>query len=197
MPTYLVAITVGRFGNADRRWQRAFHSGFLRPKVSSSRQPTRWRVTRKVDAVLHRVFRGAYSLPKLDQLAVPGIRDGAMEDWGLISYSEDAILFNPARSSFDVQRNVFNIVAHEIAHQWFGNLVTAASWEEIWLNEAFATWMEIKASAHFNPGWHERLRRRPWLDQTMTLRLRPGDTRDSRRAVSESQSIRCLRLDYV
>jgi aminopeptidase N len=101
-----------------------------------------------------------------------------MEDWGLISYSEDAILFNPARSSFAARRYVFNTVTHEIAHQWFGNLVTAASWEEIWLNEAFANWMETKASERFNPTWHERLRRRPWLDQTMT-----GDAGPATRAI--------------
>ncbi len=135
-------------------------------------------ITKKLLPYFTDYFGIRYSLPKLDQLAVPGIRDGAMEDWGLISYSEDTILFDPARSSFNAQRHVFNIVAHEIAHQWFGNLVTAASWEEIWLNEAFATWMEIKASEHFNPQWNERLRRRRWLDQTMT-----GDAGEATRAI--------------
>ena len=97
------------------------------------------------DAVLHRVFRGALLAAETRSDRDARIREGAMEDWGLISYSENAILFDPARSH-STRRNVFNIVAHEIAHQWFGNLVTAASWDEIWLNEAFATWMENKAS---------------------------------------------------
>ncbi len=168
MPTYLVAIAVGRF--ATSKGEAAGIPLRIFTAEGKQRQAAyAMTVTKKVVPYFTAYFGLRYSLPKLDQLAVPGIRDGAMEDWGLISYSEDTILFNPARSSFDVQRNVFNIVAHEIAHQWFGNLVTAASWEEIWLNEAFATWMEIKASERFNPGWHERLRRRPWLDQTMTL----------------------------
>ena len=92
-----------------------------------------------------------------------------MEDWGLISYSENSVLFDPARSSPETERGVFNTVAHEIAHQWFGNLVTAASWDEIWLNEAFATWMADKGMARFNPLWRTDLERRFPLDRTMEI----------------------------
>jgi len=177
MPTYLVAVTVGRFatvkGEAAGIPLQIFTAAGKQDQAAYAMA-----VTKKVVPFFTEYFGLRYSLPKLDQLAVPGIRRGAMEDWGLISYSEGAILFNPARSSFDTRRNVFNIVAHEIAHQWFGNLVTAASWEEIWLNEAFATWMETKASERFSPQWRERLRRRPRLDQTMT-----GDAGSATRAI--------------
>lgn len=177
MPTYLVAITVGRFATV-----RGETAGIpLRIFTAEGKQEQAayaMAITKRLVPYFTDYFGVPYSLPKLDQLAVPGTRDGAMEDWGLISYSEDAILFNPARSSFNAQRQVFNIVAHEIAHQWFGNLVTAAAWEEIWLNEAFATWMETKASEHFNPLWHERLRRRRWLDQTMA-----GDAGEATHAI--------------
>ncbi len=177
MPTYLVAITVGRL--AEVKGETAgVPLRILTAEGKQAQAKYAMAITKKLVPYFTDYFGVRYSLPKLDQLAVPGIRDGAMEDWGLISYSEDAILFDPARSSFKSQRYVFNVVAHEIAHQWFGNLVTAASWEEIWLNEAFATWMEIKASEHFNPQWNERLRRRRWLDQTMT-----GDAGEATRAI--------------
>jgi aminopeptidase N len=108
-----------------------------------------------------------YALPKLDLLAVPSNRRGAMEDWGLISFAESALLFDPATSDTQTHRRIFSIVAHEVAHQWFGNLVTAASWEEIWLNEAFATWLEEKATDRFNPDWQVPLRRRLDIEDAM------------------------------
>lgn len=118
-------------------------------------------------------FGQPYHLPKLDQLAVPGVREGAMEDWGLVSYEESALLFDPARAGANEQRWIFSIVAHELGHQWFGNLVTAASWNEIWLNEAFATWLAEKATAHFNPGWQVPLIRR--LELEAVLQRDAGD----------------------
>ena len=177
MPAYLVAITVGRFAKVNGE-AAGIPLRILTAEGKQDQATYAMAITKQLVPYFTDYFGVRYSLPKLDQLAVPGVRDGAMEDWGLISYSEDTILFNPARSSFNAQRNVFNVVAHEIAHQWFGNLVTAASWEEIWLNEAFANWMETKASEHFNPRWNERLRRRRWLDQTMT-----GDAGDATRAI--------------
>lgn len=123
--------------------------------------------TQKLLPYYNDYFGVPYALPKLDQLAVPSARDGAMEDWGLISYAESALLFDPASSNSQTRRGIFGIIAHEVAHQWFGDLVTAASWEEIWLNEAFATWMEEKASEHFNPDWQVNLRRRVSLDEAM------------------------------
>lgn len=180
MPTYLVALTVGRF--AALKGEAAGVPLHIYTAPGKQHQAAyAMEVTKKVVPFFTEYFGVPYSLPKLDQLAVPGIRDGAMEDWGLISYSEDALLFDPTRSGFNARREVFNMVAHEVAHQWFGNLVTAASWEEIWLNEAFANWMEAKASERFNSEWHERLRRRPWLDRTMT-----GDSGSATRAIRAS-----------
>ena len=101
------------------------------------------------------------------QLGVPANRAGAMEDWGLVSYSEGLLLYDPARSAPGQQRLVYEIVAHEIAHMWFGNLVTHASWEEIWLNEAFATWIAIKLTDRFNPQWHVALGKRAELEPVL------------------------------
>jgi aminopeptidase N len=84
------------------------------------------RVSQQVVPFYGVYFGVPYALPKLDQLAVPSVRQGAMEDWGLISYSEDSLLFDPTQSSPYTERTVYRVVAHEISHQWFGNLVTAA-----------------------------------------------------------------------
>jgi aminopeptidase N len=109
-----------------------------------------------------------YALPRLDKLAVPSTRRVAMEDWGLISYPESALLVNPATTPAQ-RRWIYELIAHEIAHQWFGNLVSAASWSEIWLSEAFATWMARKATHRFNPDWHTALNTRSAIEQTMAL----------------------------
>ena len=167
MPTYLVALSVGRFdtlaGRAAGVPLRILTAPGKRAQASYA-----MRVTQQVVPFYSAYFGVPYALPKLDQQAVPSVRNGAMEDWGLISYAEDDLLFDPAKSSPRTQRGVFNTVAHEIAHQWFGNLVTAASWEEIWLNEAFATWMADKAGARFNPAWHTELEQRFPIDRTLS-----------------------------
>ena len=92
---------------------------------------------------------------------------------------------------------MYATVAHEIAHQWFGNLVTAASWDEIWLNEAFATWMAVKATDRFNPAWKVPLRTRQPIDEAMKLDAGAA-TRAIRSArYSESGGVRRFRLDHL
>ena len=166
MPSYLLAMAVGQFdvlsGEADGVPLRIFTAPGKRAQASYAME-----VTQQVLPWLSRYFGQPYALPKLDQLAVPSVRSGAMEDWGLVSYSETELLFDPARNSPAEQQVVFNTLAHELAHQWFGNLVTAASWEEIWLNEAFATWLADKLTVQFNPGWQVPLQQRLPLDLTM------------------------------
>jgi aminopeptidase N len=98
-------------------------------------------------------FGLAYPLPKLDLIAVPGGFGGAMENWGGITFFESRLLFDPATSASDAQRGIFNIIAHEMAHQWFGDLVTMAWWDNIWLNEGFASWMQAKAAEALHPDW--------------------------------------------
>jgi aminopeptidase N len=98
-------------------------------------------------------FGVAYPLPKLDQIAIPGGFGGAMENWGGITYYESALLFDPQKSSATTQQRIYEVIAHETAHQWFGDLVTMAWWDNLWLNEGFASWMGSKCAAHFNPQW--------------------------------------------
>jgi aminopeptidase N len=102
-------------------------------------------------------FGVKYPLPKLDLIAVPGGFGGAMENWGGITFFESRLLFDPATNPDSARRGIFGIIAHEMAHQWFGDLVTMAWWDNLWLNEGFATWMATKASEQFYPQWQSWL----------------------------------------
>jgi aminopeptidase N len=98
-------------------------------------------------------FGVKYPLPKLDLIALPGGIGGAMENWGAITFFESRLLFDPATNSPEARRGIFIVLAHEMAHQWFGNLVTMGWWDNLWLNEGFATWMQAKAAQHIYPQW--------------------------------------------
>jgi len=104
-------------------------------------------------------FGVPYPLPKLDQIAIPGGFGGAMENWGGITYYESALLFDPKSSSIETKQTIYEVIAHEMAHMWFGDLVTMAWWDNLWLNEGFASWMGNKCAAHFNPLWEVWLSR--------------------------------------
>jgi aminopeptidase N len=105
----------------------------------------------------NRYFQVAYPLPKLDLVAAPGSIGGAMENWGAIFYSQDALLIDPKISTRSDEERVFAIVAHEMSHQWFGDLVTMEWWDNLWLNEGFARWMELKAMRDIHPEWKSDL----------------------------------------
>ncbi|MEY2488696.1 MAG: hypothetical protein QOC70_638 [Verrucomicrobiota bacterium] len=94
-----------------------------------------------------------YPLPKLDHIAVPGGFGGAMENWGGITYYESRLLFDQEKSSAETKQGIYEVIAHETAHMWFGDLVTMAWWDNLWLNEGFASWMGTKCTAKFNPDW--------------------------------------------
>ena len=166
MPSYLLALAVGRFdmleGEVDGLPLRIL-------TVPGKREQARYAMeqTRRLVPYFTTLFGQPYALPKLDQLAVPGTREGGMEDWGLVSYAEELLLFDPLRGTPERQRSIFTLLAHEISHQWFGNLVSVASWQEIWLNEAFATWMERKAAMQLQPQWHGATRRRAEIEREM------------------------------
>ena len=121
-------------------------------------------------------FGTPYPLPKLDLIAGPGRSQffSAMENWGAIFYFDYAILIDPKLSTEADRQNVFVTVAHEVSHQWFGNLVTMSWWDDLWLNESFASWMENKSTDHFHPEWNIWLSTQAGQQAAMRLDSRAG-----------------------
>ncbi len=101
-------------------------------------------------------FGVKYPLPKLDNIAAPGRSQffSAMENWGAIFTFEHTLLLDPAIANVSDRQRIFSVAAHEIAHQWFGNLVTMAWWDDLWLNEGFATWMAARTTQKLHPEWN-------------------------------------------
>jgi len=103
-------------------------------------------------------FGVPYAFGKLDQVGLPEFEAGAMENAGLVTYREVALLLDPQTASLAQKKRVAEVITHELAHQWFGNWVTMTWWDDLWLNEAFATWMAFKIVDAWNPAW------RVWLE---------------------------------
>ncbi len=121
-------------------------------------------------------FGTPYPLPKLDMVAGAGgsVTFGAMENWGAIFYFERDLLIDPALATEEDRHRVFETVAHEVAHQWFGDLVTMAWWDDLWLNEGFATWMEVKATQALHPEWQGWARMADERQRAMDIDARQG-----------------------
>ena len=156
MSTYLVAMIVGDFAC------RSGHSDGTDIRICST--PDKQNLTTfALEAAEHQLkffndyFGIKYPFGKLDIIAVPDFAAGAMENAGAITFRERLLLIDPERSSVNVRKSVASIISHEIAHQWFGNLVTMKWWDDIWLNEGFATWLANKPLAEWRPEWQVSL----------------------------------------
>jgi aminopeptidase N len=121
-------------------------------------------------------FGTPFPLPKLDLIAGPGssVTFGAMENWGAIFSWESEMLVDPRIASEGDRQRAYIVAAHEMAHQWFGDLVTMQWWDDLWLNEGFASWMENKVTDQFHPEWHIWLQALENQQETMALDAREG-----------------------
>jgi aminopeptidase N len=157
MPSYLVVLVAGELSRMSAR-QDGVDIGVVTTPDKQRAAEFPLAATKGLLHYYNNYFGVPYPLAKLDQIAIPGGFNGAMENWGGIVYNESALLYDPATSPEGVKKGTFSVNAHEVAHQWFGNLVTMAWWDNLWLNEGFASWMAAKATDHFHPEW------RPYLD---------------------------------
>ena len=157
MSTYLVALAVANLGSESVRIDGT--------QVTFYATPDRVTLTGYAKEVmtaclprLNEYFGLHYPAPKLDLVGVPDFAMGAMENWGAIFFRENRLLVESSKASAMTLRAVANVVTHEVVHQWFGNLVTMWWWDDLWLNESFATWLACKIVDDWRPDW------RSWVD---------------------------------
>jgi len=156
LPSYLVALAVGPFDIVDggTAGKNRTPLRYLTPKGRGSETRHAREATPKILEALEDYFGMPYPFEKLDSVALPGNYSfGAMENVGLVTYGVSLILATPAQDTPRFRRTYAGIAAHEIAHMWFGNFVTLAWWDDIWLNESFASWIGGKTVFRLNPEW--------------------------------------------
>ena len=146
MSTYLLAFIVGKFHHRETTTKQgikvtAYCARHQNPDTLDFANPTAARCLE----YYHELFQTPYPLPKLDQVALPDFEAGAMENWGLVTYRESCLLADHTATAASKQF-IALVIAHELAHQWFGNLVTMTWWDDLWLNEAFASVLSIMPS---------------------------------------------------
>ncbi len=152
MSTYLLYLGIGEFGflegHRDNILIRAVGVAGKEKHGAFAIE-----VAKKCLNYYEKYFGVPYPLPKLDLIAVPDFAMGAMENWGAIAFRETAMLYYEGETSQSLKQRVVEVVAHEIAHMWFGNLVTMKWWDDLWLNESFATFMSYKILDRYWPEW--------------------------------------------
>jgi aminopeptidase N len=158
MSSYLLFLAVGEF---DRITTTSAGTEIGVVTKRGDGEKGRWALAGSAQVVpwFNDYFGTPYPLPKLDNVAGPGSSQffGAMENWGAIFSFESILLVDPAITTEATKQRIFETAAHEIAHQWFGNLVTMSWWDDLWLNEGFASWMATKATTALHPEWDPEL----------------------------------------
>ncbi|NXJ20581.1 AMPN Aminopeptidase, partial [Dicrurus megarhynchus] len=155
MSTYLLAFIVSQFTNVENASGKTLIRIWGRPTAINEGQGNyALNVTGPILSFFEAHYNTAYPLPKSDQVGLPDFNAGAMENWGLVTYRENSLLFDAAYSSIGNKERVVTVIAHELAHQWFGNLVTLRWWNDLWLNEGFASYVEYLGADSAEPSWN-------------------------------------------
>lgn len=159
MSTYLLAFVVGELQKKTAKTKNGVEvTVWATPAQPASSLDFPLDIAVRAIEFYDDYFDTAYPLPKSDHVALPDFASGAMENWGLITYREIALLAEPQTTSIASRHYIATVVCHELAHQWFGNLVTMQWWNDLWLNESFATLMEYISVDALHPEWNI------WLD---------------------------------
>ncbi|HZV37802.1 MAG TPA: M1 family metallopeptidase [Pseudoxanthomonas sp.] len=155
MSTYLLFFGLGEFERATLKADGGTEVGVITPKGKVDQAKLGLEAGRDVLKEYNDYFGVPYPLPKLDNIAAPGRSQffSAMENWGAIFTFENTLLLDPSIATVTDQQRIFGVAAHEIAHQWFGDLVTMQWWDDLWLNEGFASWMADRTTDKLHPEW--------------------------------------------
>ncbi|CAL9697081.1 unnamed protein product [Knipowitschia caucasica] len=154
MSTYLLAYIVSDYDNVNTTIDNVMIRIFARKSaILAGQGDYALNITGPILKYFEEYYNSSYPLPKSDQIALPDFNAGAMENWGLITYRETALLYDSSFSSNGNKERIATIIAHELAHMWFGNLVTLRWWNDLWLNEGFASYVEYLGADAVEKDW--------------------------------------------
>jgi len=154
MSTYLLAFCIGEFEFISGQTKEGTIARIMCCPGSISKMTYALTCCIKSLEFYNDFFGIPYPLPKVDMIAIPDFSAGAMENWGLVTYREVALLCDEKKVSAIQKQRICTVITHELAHQWFGNLVTMEWWDDLWLNEGFANWMQNFAADAIHPEWN-------------------------------------------
>jgi len=154
MSTYLLAFCIGEFEFISGQTKGGVVARVFACPGNIAKCGYALRCSIRALDFYNEFFGIPYPLPKVDMIAIPDFSAGAMENWGLVTYREVALLCDEKTVSATQKQRICSVITHELAHQWFGNLVTMQWWDDLWLNEGFANWMQTFAADKLHPEWH-------------------------------------------
>ncbi|CCK84796.1 Aminopeptidase N [Lactobacillus equicursoris DSM 19284 = JCM 14600 = CIP 110162] len=155
MSSYLVAFAFGEMRSVTTHTKSGVLIGVYSTQAHQEKELTfSLDIAKRAIEFYEDFYQTPYPLPQSLQLALPDFSAGAMENWGLVTYREAYLLLDPDNTTLEMKKLVATVVTHELAHQWFGDLVTMEWWDNLWLNESFANMMEYLSVDHLEPNWH-------------------------------------------
>ncbi len=195
LPSYLVALAIGQFDYTSITGM-SVPGRIIAPKGQGRLSQFAAEITPPVLAALEKYFGGKHPFEKVDVLAVPEYWAGAMENPGAITFRDTILLLDPATATPSQKENLIRIMAHEIAHMWFGDLVTMEWWDDLWLNESFADWMGDKITQQLFPEFETAIAEMGGIQSVMNADMRTTTDPIRRRDASPEEAMRSVGLAY-